>query len=598
MAALRGLRHAGAWPAALLLLGPAASASEKPQSSSGRMTDAQAASLAEALLRTEDPKVLADGLKRLKAHVFRSSRAPERESVLFAQGMALWKLHGPLEASEPLKKLESTFPKSPYLGEAQLPLAEEALERKRLKETETRLRACLDSDIPGERKRRAQELLLWLLVETDRPAEGLPVLDTLRPLSKGEKPTERGLAAMVLILCQADRREQAEANRKSFRNLFAQGPLLPRVDLAWARMLGRTQDVRGSAQAFRKLITDHPKSAEADEARLALATLLTDGSLKAKDLKGMPDAENLLAELRKSGSPKDEALAGVVELRILYRKELWEEILNGAEAWEKAHLHDAEPSHLAEVQRVWKDAWGLWVASRLEKGYAGHLLERLRPGAFAALDAPLRKGVVELITRQGLAVEVPKLLKEAPAAERGALTAAALGLLEPEAQPQGALALLPARGTPAQELTRLRALTALRDWKAVRLVAARAQPGPERIRCLVALLERPHLQGETASQRRTEAESWLARLPEKPDVKEPFLIRAADLRLQGGDARGALALYPAKPSPGQLGWVSLMRAQAQVQLGQTEAAKATLQAAKGADGFRGQREAMERRLGI
>ena len=591
----RGAR--ATWPAALLLLTPALAA-EEPVPPSGRMTDAQAASLATALLRTEDPKVLADGLRRLKAHVFRSSKAPEREVVLFAQGMALWRTRGPLDAADALKKLETTFPKSPYLGEAQLPLAEEALERKRLKESETRLRACLDSDIPGERKRRAQEMLLWLLVETGRPAEGLPILDTLRPLEKGEKPTERGLAAMVLILCQADRREQAESNRKSFRNLYGQGPLVPRVDLAWARMLGRTRDLKGSALAFRKLVTDFPTTPEGDEARLALATLLTDGSLKEKDLKGMPDAESLLTELRKTGNPKDEALAGIVELRILYRKELWEEILNGAEAWQRAHEKDPDPMQLSEVRRVWRDAWSFWVASRLEKGYAGNLLERLRPGAFAALDAKLRQGVVELLSRQGLALEASRLLREAPAPERASLAAAALAQLEPEAQPRAALALLPAKGTAAQELLRLRAATALQDWKAVRALIPRAQPGAERIRCLTSLLQRRLLSGETPTQRKAEAEGWLPKLTEAPEVKEPVLVRVADLRLQTGDARGALALYPLKPHPSRLGWVSLMRAQAQLQLGQREAAKATLQGAKGVDGFRGQRDALEKALGI
>lgn len=593
---MKGLPGRVAGPALVLLLAPLpAPAQSQP---TGRMTDAQAASLAEALLRAEDPKVLAEGLKRLKSHVFRSSKAPQREVVLFAQGMALWRTRGPLDAADPLKKLEATFPKSTYLGEAQLPLAEEALERKRLKEAETRLRACLDSDIPGERKRRAQELLLWLLVETDRPSEGLPILDTLRPLEKGEKPTERGLAAMVLILCQADRRDQAETNRKSFRNLYGQGPLMPRVDLAWARMLGRSQDLKASAQAFRKLITDHPKSPEGDEARLALATLLTDGSLKGKDLKGMPDAEALLAELRRSGSPRDEALAGVVELRILYRKELWEDILNGAEAWERTHGSGAEAGQLAEVRRVWKDAWGFWVAGRLEKGYAGNLLERLRPGAFGALDAKLRKGVVELLSKQGLALEVPKLLKAAPPAERASLLQAAVAQIDPEAQPRAALALLPTKGSPAQELLRMRAATAAGEWRLVRAAAPKAQPGADRIRCLATLLQRPLGPGETVLQRKAEAESWLPRLREPAEVKEPVLIRVADLRFQTGDARGALALYPERPSQAQLGWVSLMRAQAQLRLGQREAAKATLQAAKGVDGFRGQRDALEKALGI
>ncbi|HJW34639.1 MAG TPA: hypothetical protein VJ505_14935 [Holophagaceae bacterium] len=568
-----------------------------PQASA-RLTDAQAAEVADGMLRTDDPKALAEGLKRLKGHVFKSSKAPQREVVLFAQGMALWKTGHLEDAAEPLKKLETTFPKSAFLGEAQLPLAEEALLRKRMKECETRLRASLDSDIPGERKRRSQELLLWLLVETGRPAEGLPILDTLRPLEKDAEPSEQGLAAMVVILCEAKRKDEAEANRRSFHNLYEKGPLTPRVELAWCQMLGRMNDPRASAQAFRKLITDYPKAPEADEARLALATLLTDGSLKGKDLKGMPDAETLLAELRKGSNPGDEALAGVVELRILYRKELWEEILKQGDAWMAAHAQEGIPAQIAEVRRLWKDAWGLWVDSRIEKGYAGVMLERMRAGAFAALGPKQRMGVTELFAKQGLAVELPRLIKEAPQPERGPLALAALGKVEPEAQPKAVLALLPAKATAAQELARLRAQVTLQDWKGVRATAPRALPGPERIRAITTLLQRPFAKGETPAQRQRESEGWLPRLAEPAEVKEPLLIRVADLRTQTGDYRGALALYPAKPSPSQIGWVSLMRAQAQLRLGQKEAAKATLHAAKGVDGFRGQRDALEKALGI
>ncbi len=569
----------------------------EPQSQA-RMTDAQAQEIADGMLRTEDPKVLAEGLKRLKGHVFKSSKAPQREVVLFAQGMTLWKSGQVEDAAAPLKKLEATFPKSSFLGEAQLPLAEEALSRKRLKESETRLRASLDSDIPGERKRRSQELLLWILVETGRPLEGLPILDTLRPLEKDAEPSDKGLAAMVIILSEAKRKDEADANRRTFHNLYEKGPLTPRVELAWSQMLGRMNDPRACAQSLRKLITDFPKTPEADEARLALATLLTDGSLKGKDLKGMPDAEGLLAELRKGGHPGDEALAGVVELRILYRKELWEDILKRADDWMAEYAGKGEASQIAEVRRLWKDAWGLWVDSRLEKGYAGVMLERMRGGAFAALGPKQRTGVAELLAMQGLAAELPRLIKEAPRPEQGPLALAALAKVEPEAQPKAVLALLPAKASPAQELTRLRALVTLRDWKGARTSLPKAQPGPERVRALTTLLQRPLAKGETPAHRRREAEGWLGRISEKPEAKEPLLIRVADLRTQTGDYRGALALYPTKPSQPQIGWVSLMRAQAQLRLGQREAAKATLQAAKGVDGFRGQRDALEKALGI
>ena len=51
------------------------------------MTDAQAAKLAQDALGAEDPVIIKAALIRLKGHAFKSSRVPERELVLYAQGM-------------------------------------------------------------------------------------------------------------------------------------------------------------------------------------------------------------------------------------------------------------------------------------------------------------------------------------------------------------------------------------------------------------------------------------------------------------------------------------------------------------------------------
>jgi len=72
----------------------------------------------------------------------------------------------------------------------------------------------------------------------------------------------------------------------------------------------------------------------------------------------------------------------------------------------------------------------------------------------------------------------------------------------------------------------------------------------------------------------------------------------ADLRFQAGDAKGALALYPAKPAaPGQQGWVALMRAEALLRLGQREQARVLIREARQEPGFKGQRDALARSLG-
>ncbi|MCE1229492.1 MAG: hypothetical protein LWX11_08415, partial [Firmicutes bacterium] len=64
----------------------------------------------------------------------------------------------------------------------------------------------------------------------------------------------------------------------------------------------------------------------------------------------------------------------------------------------------------------------------------------------------------------------------------------------------------------------------------------------------------------------------------------------ADLRVAEGDWKNALALYPAQPRQSQRGWVALMRATCQIRLGQKEAARATLQAAKDEASFKAERE--------
>jgi tetratricopeptide (TPR) repeat protein len=562
---------------------------------SGRMSDAQAAKLAEDLLKAEDTKALRQGAARLGNHVFKSSRAKEREIVLYAHGEILRRLGNLQDAAESYRKLERVFPRSPYLGEVQLPMGIDALDHKRLKEAEARFRAALEADIPGERKRESQELLLWILVETDRALEGKALLETLRPLQAGSDPSEKGLAAMCLVLAATDQLQPMEASRKDFHRLYAQSGLAPRIDLAYARLLSRKEQLQAAAAELRKIIGDYPKAPESDEAKLALATLLTDGKLSGKELKGLPDPEQLMSELRKKGRPSDLALAEVVEIRLSYRKELWEEVLDKAGPWIEKN---ADHHELKEVQRLWRDAWNLWVKSRVEKGYAGLLLQRLKPGSFTALEPEQRKAVGELLATQGLAHTLPRLLTEIDAKDRPAVAQAALVKLQPEGQPDAALALLPPAGkaTPEGELIRLRAAVALHQWPLARQAASRAKPGPERIRALAVLLQRPFDKGEKVVQRKTEAEGWLNRLSEKGPDKESIQILVADLRLQSGDAKGALSLYPDKPDASRLGWVSLMRAQAQVRLGQKEAAKTTLKAAEGADGFRQQRETLAKSL--
>lgn len=557
-----------------------------------KMTDAQAAKLAQEALGAEDPVAIKAALIRLKGHPFKSSKVPERELVLYAQGLLEARLGNLPAASVALKNLEKQWPKSAFMGEAQSILAEDAVAHKRYKEAEGRLHKALASDIPSERKRRPQELLIWTLVELGHSQEALPIVQSLRPLGDREKPSEKGLAAIVETLGAAGERDQAQGARKDFQNLFPQSELMARVDLAWGRLLGRSGEAKESAQILRKLIKDYPRSSQADDARLALASLLTDGSLP--DAGGMPSAESLLEEVRKGGKGLPKGAAQVVELRLLIGKSLWEDALNVVDRM-GPELREGTP----EIKKLWAQAWNAWVVQRLEKGLPGELLTRLKPGCYAALDAESRLGVAELLAGNGLLELLPGLLGEAPKNERDALRKAALAKSQPEAQPRAVLRLVPAKGGTADEaLLRARAEAALEDWVPLRTTLDRARPSPERIRAMLRLLQRPVTLKEPAALRLAEAEGWLKRAHEKGADREPLDILVADLRFQHGDARGALALYPVKPvAPEQRGWVALMRAQALMKQGQQDQARLLIKEARDEQGFKGQRDAIAKSLG-
>ena len=557
-----------------------------------RMTDAQAAQLAQESLGGQDPASIKATLARLKGHTFKSSKVPEREIVLYAQGLLEYRIGNLSAASVPLKNLERQWPKSPFLGEAQSMLAEEAVAKKRYKEAEGRLHKALASDMPSERKRKPQELLVWTLVEQGRPQEALPIVQALRPLAGNEKPSEKGLAAIVETLGAAGERDQTQANRKDFQNLYPKSELIPRVELAWGRLLGRSGEAQEAAQVLRNLIKDYPRTAQADDARLALASLLTDGSIP--DTKGLPSPESLLDEVRRGSKGLPKGAAQVVELRLLVGKSLWEDALNLVDRLEPS-LREGQP----EVKKLWSVAWNAWVDQRLEKGFPGELITRLKPGAFAALDAKSRTGVAELLAANGLLELLPGLINEAPTTERPGLRKAGLARVQPEAQPQAVLRMLPTKGgTPDELLLKARAEAALEQWGSLRKSLESARPGVERIKLVVTLLQRPMTSKETTPLRLAEAEGWLTRVREKGETREPLNILVADFRFQNGDLRGALALYPVKATaPEQRGWVALMRAQAYMRLGQPDQARALIKAARDEQGFKGQREAIAKSLG-
>ena len=580
----------------LLLLHPQPAALAAAAPVPARTSDAEIDALAKNAMAMNDPAALADVLKRLQIHHFKSSLAPERERVLGIQGLLEDRLGKPALAAATFRKLELAWPRSPWLAEGQVIMAEAAAERKRYQEAESRLHKALDADLPAESQRRSQELLLWVLAEQGRATEGFAIVRSMKPLGSA-RPSEKGLVGLMETYCASKQKPEAEATLKDYHQLFPAGPRGLRMDLAWAKLLGATGDAPGAAQGFQKLIQAGPGAPEADEARLALATLLTEGELHGKDAADLPAPETLLAGMRKGGlkdGPARQAL--LIKGRIALKEGRWEKVLEAV--GEFRALHPGPPEKL-QADELRTEAMRKWCQELLDRHQAAPLLPFLDGEAIRSLTPALRLALVQRLALGGLPEAARTVANLAPAAELSALRKAALDGVLSSANPQGTLALLPGKGEGAQEsLLRAQAQAALQAWPATRAALAKARPGPERVQVLLTLLTRPADKGEGATARLREVEGWLARAPEKGADREPLAILAADLRVRAGDWKGALALYPATPQTANRGWVTLMRATCQARLGQKEPAKATLKQAADEPVFKNERMALGQQLGI
>ena len=206
-----------------------------------RLSDAQIETMARTALLSDDPQLQADTLKALRVHHFKASLAKERELALYAQGTLEDRLGQPSKAAATFHRLEQSWPQSGFLPEAQVVMAQAALDHKRPKEAEQRLRKALSADLPAESVRRSQELLLWCLADQGRAEEGIPLLDVLKPLGS-EHPSEQGLVGLMETYCLARRREGAQATVKDYHRFYGTGPRIHRVDLGQAaRHPGRSR---------------------------------------------------------------------------------------------------------------------------------------------------------------------------------------------------------------------------------------------------------------------------------------------------------------------------------------------------------------------
>ena len=240
-----------------------------------------------------------------------------------------------------------------------------------------------------------------------------------------------------------------------------------------------------------------------------------------------------------------------------------------------------------------------WTQEVLDRHQSTPLLRYLDGEGIRCLTPAQRLGLTGRLALGGLPEAAQAIVALAPAGEKSALLKAALEATESAANPRAALELLPGKNeSPSENLARAQADLAIHEWPSASKALSKAPPGPERIRALMAYLNRPPAPGETSTARLREVRSWLARAKEKIADREPLAILAADLMVRKGDWRGALALYPSAPQPVNRGWVGLMRATCQIRLGQTGPARDSLKLAGDDPAYRNERAALGQRLGM
>lgn len=555
--------------------------------------DAEIEATARRAMESYDIGIKRQLLAEIRDYRFRLPRAKEREYTLFAMGLLENAVGNPEKAVDHLRTLERLWPKSPYLIDAQDILGHDALVKGRLNDGEARLRRALDSDMSVEDKRRIQESLLWACVMQGSMERGLQVLNGLYPLSIGQ-PSERGLAAMVEVQAFALRKEDAAKSREEYLRLYPEGPHWGRVELAYARLLGLSGDMVQSAGLFQQIITRKADSIEADEARLALATILAEGKLKTEDKAAYSPPKDLLGDIRKPDRKQEfKRRTLLVKLRVLVGDSQWKDAMDLADSIRRLAPLPNEEKSLAALRA---EAFRSWTRHSLDLQVPDPILPYLNREGVHSLNPDLRMLLAKRLTAKGIPNPAILVMQHAPDPEKEALRHGILESILPESHPQETRRLLTAKKESAFEsLRRAQAALALKDWPALRASLANARPGDERIGLLCAYLRRPP--AEDIRSRLKEAEEWHRRAGEKGEIRLPLTVLVADLRAAYGDYKGAYALYPQDCGKDMLGWVTLMRATCLSKLGKKDAAKELLKKNIDVPGFKMERETLGKQLG-
>ena len=562
---------------ALISISPliAQSNSIKSRSTSHEMNDQEIVEFARKLLEKQNPNPgeLLAGLNKIQNYTFKDKEAPEKEYILFAQGILEDRTEQPTRASVTFRRFERTWPNSQYMPEVEYVLGRYALDRKNYKDAESRLQRSLESDLPAETKYNIQGLLIWCLLEQNRMEEAIPIVKALFPIGQS-KPDERALVAILEVQCAIKDVEGAVETRNSYVATVTNGSMKTRVNMACGLLLSQSGKGPEAALVLHEVINDEPNSVNADEARLALATNIADGQLQNKAEKESDSAEFMLARVKTDGfDGKAQQRSLFLQIRIASNQKQLDRILRLADKYKKEY---PDSPNSITVQSFRDDTIRKIIQDTIDtKGPLTAI--PLLTGDYIRLITPqLRSKLVSYFVSRSLPEAAVKIIQSSPENEKAALRQLLSQGLSNALPPPKVLVRLNGDLTDySRELGEIKILLAEKKWTEAGIKIGKLKPGADRINALMTVLRRPMLPYEVPL-RLKEAQDWLQMCSETDSTKEPLIIFVADLNMQVNNPKGALDLYPAKPQRENLGWVSLMRATAMVQLGQTEDAKKLL----------------------
>lgn len=536
---------------------------------------------------------LREGLRTIQNYVFKNRDADEREYVLFAQGILEDRTDQLTRAVTTFRRFERTYPQSQYMPEVNFVFGRHALNQKSYKEAESRFWKVIESDLPAESKFNAQGLLVWSLVDQKRMDEAIPIVQALFPIDRS-RPDERSLVAIMEVQCEIKALEAARRTRTSYLSVFRNGTMRYRVNYAWGMLLEQTGQSVEASRALREVIRDAPRSEQADEARLTLATIIAEGRLPERANPSRDTTDSLIAQIRTGGIGGDILERAILlQIRVATDEKQWDKTISLTDRYRRQYP-DSPNAGTVQSERI--SAVRTMLQEVIGSNGPFSAMSMLTGENIGYLTPELRSNLVSFFVSKGLPEAAAKIIDASPANEKTALRQALTKNIPEPLPPPKVLASINGNLTEAKgELGQIQILLSEKKWDEAHSSIEKLSPGADRIKAVLALLTRP-MPVAQIPMRIKEAEGWLAKCSENNSLKEPLIIFVADLYMQIDNPKAALELYPTKPKNENLGWVSLMRASAMAKLGQNESAKRILSENSTVPEFQSFRQALSNQL--